>query len=219
MPSPQTGVFVCKLLAHPPLLLASLPPVSCLSQAFVAQMKDALPQYVSLTTPCPPSATWTRFSTESCWNLTFSSNWENSDYNLLGNLTLAEVTSSPWHPKLLQILNVHFYIFSFISGSEPILTADICLDVIFVFLSIIICIWICFSKSICICIPRQGTNDSVLAVDHPRPPGRHSRRHYWDAIVQPPALCCAYNQRPWTCWRDHMIEILAHYVFLCMSNH
>ena len=64
MPSPQTGVFVCKLLAHPPLLLASLPPASCLSQAFVAQMKDALPQYVSLTTPCPPSATWTRFSTE-----------------------------------------------------------------------------------------------------------------------------------------------------------
>ena len=158
-----------------PILPSSLPP--CLQ--LLASPKPLLLKW---RMHCPNMSHWLLpvllpllepdFQLKGCWNLTFSSNWENS-----------------WHPRFLQILNLHFYIFIFISGSDPILTADICLDVIFVFLSIIIYIWIWFSKSICICIPSQGTNDSVLAVDRPRPPGRHSRRHYWDAIVQPPALC------------------------------
>ena len=172
MPSPQTGVFVCKLLAHPPLLLASLPPASCLSQAFVAQMKDALPQYVSLTTPCPPSATWTRFSTERLLEF---------DFFVQLRKFLASKIFANTKPTFLH-LYFHLRVWSNFD-SWHLLRRYFCV------LSIIIYIWICFSKSICICIPSQGTNDSVLAVDRPRPPGRHSRRHYWDAIVQPPALC------------------------------
>ena len=102
-----------------PILPSSLPP--CLQ--LLASPKPLLLKW---RMHCPNMSHWLLpvllpllepdFQLKGCWNLTFSSNWENS-----------------LHPRFLQILNLHFYIFIFISGSDPILTADICLDVIFVF--------------------------------------------------------------------------------------